>query len=74
MSADWSVYEENPKIKFLHASMKSLTNCEHPSCNSLEGACSGFTEAACYSEKLFRKPAMNVQCTGEIQPMRVKEI
>ncbi len=61
----WRRYQ----IKFLHASIKSLTNCENPSSNLFQGACSCFPEAACdlksCSEsrlrfwKLFRKPAMN---------------
>ncbi len=38
------------KMKFLYASMKSLTNCENPSSNLLQRACSGFPEAACDSK------------------------
>ncbi len=57
----------------LLAFMKSLTNCEIPSSNPIQGACSGFLIAACiscsenllWSWKLFRKPANNVQCTLE---------
>ncbi len=58
------------KIKFLLASMKSLTNCEIPSSNPFSGACFGFLIAACVSkscsetasdpENCYRKPAMNV--------------
>ncbi len=50
--------------------MKSLINCENPSSNPLQGACFGFTEAACDDKncsesrlwfwKLFQKPAMNL--------------
>ncbi len=50
--------------------MKSLTNCENPSSNPLQGGRSGSPEAACDSKscfesrlwfwKLFWKPAMNV--------------
>jgi hypothetical protein len=58
------------KVKFLLASMKSLTNCDIPSSNPLQRYCSGFLIAACvpkgcsvnclWSWKLLRKPAMNV--------------
>jgi hypothetical protein len=34
-------------MKFLLASMKSLTNCEIPSSNPLQRACSGFLIADC---------------------------
>ncbi len=57
------------KLKFLLASMKSLTNSEIPSSNFLRTSCSGVLIAACVSKscsetrlwswKLFRKPAMN---------------
>ncbi len=58
------------KMKFLLASMKSLTNCEILSSNPLQRACSGFLIAACVLKscsetrlwfwKLFWKPAINV--------------
>jgi hypothetical protein len=41
--------EEHPKYSLCFASMKSLTNCENPSGNSLQEACSGFPIAACDS-------------------------
>jgi hypothetical protein len=57
-------------MKFLLASMKSLTNCEVLSSNPLQRACSGFLIAACAFKscsetrlwflKLVWKPAMNV--------------
>jgi hypothetical protein len=37
------------KIKFWHASMKTLTNCENLSSNPLQTACCGIQEAACDS-------------------------
>jgi hypothetical protein len=56
------------KMKFLLASKKSLTNCEIPSSNHLQRACSGFLIAACAFKscsetrlwfwKLFRKQTM----------------
>ncbi len=72
------------KIKFLLASMKSLTNCENPSSNPRQGACSGFPRAAydyCYVKVVpkagcdptffsERRPWMY---SGENQPMRAKE-
>ena len=58
------------KMKFLFASMKSLTNFEMPSNNPLQRACSSFLIAACVSKsctitclwswKLFWKLAMNL--------------
>jgi hypothetical protein len=61
------------KINVLLAFMKSLANCENPSSNRLQGACSGFLIAACGSQTVvvpkaacdhnncFKKPAMNVR-------------
>jgi hypothetical protein len=51
-----SFCEGKSKMKFLHASMKSLTNCEIPSRNRLQGACSSFLLAVCAFKKLFRNP------------------
>jgi hypothetical protein len=45
-----SFYMKKSKIKCLHASTKSLTNCEKPSSNPIQGACCGFPEAACDSK------------------------
>jgi hypothetical protein len=39
---------KNIQIKFLLASLKSLTNCENPSSNPILEACSGFPLAICY--------------------------
>ncbi len=52
--------EGNPKMKFLLASMKSLTNCEIPSSNPLQRACSGFLIAACVF-KVVPKPACDYE-------------
>jgi hypothetical protein len=48
--------QRKSKMKFLLASMKSLNNCEIPSSNPLQGACSGFLIAAC-ALKVVTKPA-----------------
>jgi hypothetical protein len=45
-----SISEENPKIKFLLASIKSLTNCNNPFYYPSFGACFGFPIAACDSK------------------------
>ncbi len=64
------LFMKKSKIKFLYASMKSLTICEKPSSNPFHWACSSFLGATCDSKscsesrlwfwKLFRKPAINV--------------
>ncbi len=46
----WLPFMENFKIKFLNASLKSLSNYENPSNNPIREACSGFQVAACDSE------------------------
>ncbi len=70
------LFEKETKNKvFLHASMKSFTNCETPSISSkpLQRACYDFLIATCVSKrcsesrlwswKLFRRPARNVHFT-----------
>jgi hypothetical protein len=62
-------------MKLLLASLESLTNCEIPSSNPLQKACSGLLIAAC-SFKLVPKmvPKAGYECTLEKNlPMRVKE-
>jgi hypothetical protein len=46
----WLSFVRTSRIRFLLATMESLTNCEHPSSNSLQRACSGFPIAACDSK------------------------
>ncbi len=46
----WLPVMEKFKIKFLNASLKSLSNSENPSNNPILEACSGFQVAACDSE------------------------
>jgi hypothetical protein len=41
------IFVKEIKMKFLLASMKSLTNCEIPSSNPPQRACSGCLIAAC---------------------------
>jgi hypothetical protein len=51
-------------MKFLIACMKSLTNCEIPSSNPLQIACSGFLIAAC-AFKVVPKPACDSENCSE---------
>jgi hypothetical protein len=46
---------EEIQIKFLLASVKSLTNCENPSGTPLHEACSGFLIAACDSKSFSER-------------------
>jgi hypothetical protein len=66
------------KIKFLLASMKSLTNSENPSRKPFQEACSGFQVTAydsksCSESRLFRKLVWHVKYTGKNRPMTVKD-
>jgi hypothetical protein len=45
-------------MKFLLASMRSLTNCEIPSSNPLQRACSGFLTAACAFKSCSETPVI----------------
>jgi hypothetical protein len=69
------------KIKFQFASIKSLTNCEIPSGNPLQRACSGFLIAAC-AFKSYSETRLSFWKCSESRlwmysrknwPMRVKE-
>ncbi len=58
-------------IKFMLASIKSLTNCESPSSNPLQRARSGIPIAACDPENCSEsRPGMD---TGENRPVRAIE-
>jgi hypothetical protein len=46
----WPSFVGTSRIRFLFATMESLTNCDNPSSNSLQRACSGFPIAACDSK------------------------
>jgi hypothetical protein len=50
----WLPFVEKFKIKFLLASLKSLTNSENPSINPLQEACSGFQVTACDSKSCWK--------------------
>ncbi len=61
--------------------VKSLTNCEIPSSNPLQRACSGFLIAVCASKSCFRNPSVilkivpkaRYECSLENWPMRAKK-
>ncbi len=64
------------KIKFLLASLKSLTNSENPFNNSLQEPCSGFQVATSVTLKVVPKSACdldNYSKSGENWPMTSKE-
>ncbi len=68
------------KIKFLLISLKSLTNCENPSCNPLHEAFYSFLIAACESKSCSKSRVTPWNCSerqpwmlfGEFPPIRLK--
>jgi hypothetical protein len=48
-------------MKFLLASMKSITNCKIPSSNPLQRVCSGFLIAACVSKSCSKTRLGNLK-------------
>jgi hypothetical protein len=54
ISQFWAVFlSRTSRIKFLLASIKSLTSCENPPVPLLQEACSGFPRTACDSKSCF---------------------